>query len=450
MDPKSKIAKLRSLDEATLREEILAPLLMRMEFKAVTVYHGSKEHGKDLIFFDYDRLGVREYYAVVAKATKLTGDVSSSKGLKAVLFQVEQCFNVPYENLFNMARVTMDRVWVVASDSISTGAEQSIFSQLEKSNLAKLVRFVPVENLVELIDEHLPAYWDDSLEPIDVVKEQKQRLIAFTRQLLLALGGEPSAIAGTLKQVVNSAFPPQVRPASNRWVNTVSPYNVEIDTIDPDHAHDFWSVNYGLLRPLYLKAKQDLYYAMSDFDEILGNYDDVITHTNPAEVARVFDHRMSDEYPFHRASFGRAGEAVQSMQYLDEAAREIEELRKSLQKLGKLEWATSLVDSVADLKPDIQAYITNVTDETFLMCWKIESENDRARLRMLYDPKADDYNAILTTDHQKTIQTSYHEPITTRPITVNDVVERIQEAIRAHFDQLLINAGIIVGEDEKL
>ena len=60
---------------------------------------------------------------------------------------------------------------------------------------------------------------------------------------------------------------------------------------------------------------------------------------------------------------------------------------------------------------------------------------------------------MLTTQHQKAIQTTWREPIKTRPITVTDVVEKIQEAIRAHLDRLLIDAGIVViekVEDDKL
>lgn len=57
------------------------------------------------------------------------------------------------------------------------------------------------------------------------------------------------------------------------------------------------------------------------------------------------------------------------MQYLDEAARDIEQLHENLQKLGKLEWARSLIDSVAELKPENQAYIAAVTDGSFQICW---------------------------------------------------------------------------------
>jgi hypothetical protein len=51
MDPNSKIARLREQDEKSLREDILVPLLTRMGYKAVTIYHGQRERGKDIICF---------------------------------------------------------------------------------------------------------------------------------------------------------------------------------------------------------------------------------------------------------------------------------------------------------------------------------------------------------------------------------------------------------------
>ena len=37
------------------------PLLGRMGMRAATEYHGAREHGKDIVCFDVDRLGERRY-----------------------------------------------------------------------------------------------------------------------------------------------------------------------------------------------------------------------------------------------------------------------------------------------------------------------------------------------------------------------------------------------------
>ena len=202
-----KLKKLSELNEKSLRENVLRPLLTRLGCKAPTIYHGPQERGKDIITYRYDVFGQREHIAVVAKTVDLSGNVSSPSGLSAVLNQVQQCFDIPYEDLFGMTKVSIDRVWIVTSKRILPGAESSVYSTLEKNNLNKLIRFISGEQLANLIDEKYPEFWDDSLEPADVLKEQKARLARFCQDLLSALGGDQSEIKATINEVLHSHIP---------------------------------------------------------------------------------------------------------------------------------------------------------------------------------------------------------------------------------------------------
>ena len=228
-DPE-KLKKLSELDEKGLREDVLLPLLTRLGCKAPTIYHGPQERGKDIITYSHDLLGQREYIAVVAKAVDLSGSVSSSKGLREVLHQVQQCFDIPYEDLFGMTKVSIDRVWIVTSKRILPSAETSIYSTLEKNNLSKLIRFISREQLAGLIDEKYPAFWDESLEPADVLREQKARLARFCQDLLGALGGNQSDIKATLNEVLHSYSPPKVTIPSDRTMTRLDPYGIELDS----------------------------------------------------------------------------------------------------------------------------------------------------------------------------------------------------------------------------
>ena len=67
----NKLEKLRQLHEKGLREEVLLPLLTRLGYSAPTIYHGSRERGKDIITYRDHPLGHREYLAVVAKSVDL-------------------------------------------------------------------------------------------------------------------------------------------------------------------------------------------------------------------------------------------------------------------------------------------------------------------------------------------------------------------------------------------
>lgn len=65
MNREAQLAALRDLDEKSLRENVLLPLLARIGLKGVRIYHGPGERGKDIVCIDEDRLGNREYLAVV-------------------------------------------------------------------------------------------------------------------------------------------------------------------------------------------------------------------------------------------------------------------------------------------------------------------------------------------------------------------------------------------------
>jgi len=442
MDSNPKLAKLYSLDEKALRENLLVPLLTRMGLKAAAVYHGPRERGKDIVCFDVDRLGNREYIGVVAKTTALDGSVSSTNSLREVLCQIEQCFNVPYEDLFGMTRVSMNRVWVVTSQKIVSGAADSIFDQLAKTNLSKLVKFIGGETLLSLIDQHYPAYWDQSLEPVDVLMEQKHRLESFTRRLLLSLGGDNSGVEATINQVIHSAFPPEVQVPPDRSLTRVSPYAVEVDSISEEYSHDFWSDQCGFIKTTFLKAKKDAYYAMFDVEEIMEHYERFIKKTNLHDIVNEFSSVLSKEYPFWRSSFDSAADAGQEIEYLRCGLIDIDSLRERLKSIAKLDWATALVDSVDLLKDEISSFLSHVDKEEFVLCWRIDTVQGKGQLRLEYDDRPTGMGLGFSTMHKKndTFYTSGRGE--TRRITVEDVVYEVQSKLRERFEALLAERGL--------
>jgi uncharacterized protein (DUF2164 family) len=182
----------------------------------------------------------------------------------------------------------MDRVWVVTSGRILSGAENSVYDHLSKRNLSKVVHFISGEHLVPLIDEHYPTYWHDSLEPVDVVREQKSRLVQFLRRLLVALGGSQPEVEVTINQLINSHFPPTVTIPPDKSLSRLSSYAVEIESIDSDYAHEFFTGECGSVQKGFFKAKEAIYYAMFDVDNSVYEYEKVIKTTNPEDLIAGF------------------------------------------------------------------------------------------------------------------------------------------------------------------
>ncbi len=428
-DPE-KLKKLRELDEKGLREDVLLPLLTRLGYKAPTIYHGPQERGKDIITYRDGLLGQREYLAVVAKAVDLSGNVSSSTGLSAVLHQVQQCFDIPYEDLFGMTKVSINRVWIVTSKRIRQGAETSIFSTLEKNNLGKLIHFISGEKLAWLIDEKYPTFWDESLEPANVLREQKARLTRFCQDLLSALGGNEYDIKATLNEVLQSYSPPKVTIPSDRTLTRLTPYRVELDSISEPYAYDFQTRSCGSIREAFFAAKQKLYYAMFEVDEIMENYGEVIDETDPKKFVDAFQEKLGEEYPFFRLSYSRARDADQAIGYLSDGLTEFMELQTGLKAAGLWEWATALVASVSVLEPDIKSFLQHLEKDEFTLYWSVDDTRSTPLLRLEYiKPKTKKLTFI--TKHRRSIE--FFGKKSARPVTDGDITREIQREIAEYL-----------------
>jgi len=331
----------------------------------------------------------------------------------------------------------MDRVWVVTSGRIVPGAADSVFDGLRKRNLSKLVRFIDRVQLIDMLDQHYGEYWGQSGETVDALREQKQRLVRFTRDLLHALGAKNADVDEALNAVLHSYMPPAVIFPSDRSLTRLGPYRTEIDIIAEKYSHGLYSHSCGLIRDAFFEAKQSLYYAMFDVDEIMEHYEKVIKNDDPEQLLRAFDSNLSEDYPFWRTSFGRADEARRNLEYLREGVQEVNELYDKLDTQGRLEWALSLVDSVQALKPEIEEFLLHFDQDEFLLTWQIETKKKCATLRLVYGKSDVRGKEVVETKHKRVVEFYQYRSKATREITAKDVMAEIHKALREYIDRMI-------------
>jgi len=442
MNTDEKLSKLSSLSEQSLREQLLVPLMSRMGFKSVMLNHGSLERGKDIVCFDINRLGEREYIAVVAKATDLDGNVSSPNSLQALVHQIEQCFDVEYCDLFGKKRITMDRVFVVTSRRITNGAQETVFGRLEKSNLSKMVNFVSGAQLAALLDEHFPAYWDATAEPIEVLREHRERLLQFARTLLASLGANLSSLDATLNEVMASPVPVRIAAPPDRTISHLSPNGVEIDKIAPEHAHNFCPrYSSRSIHDTFHHAKRYLMFSMTEVEEMIERYEKVVVIEDPAEFMKQFEVELEKRYDFSRLPFDWVSKAMKALGELEDGLRDVEPLRQRLHQIGKLEWAASVVDSLPALAQEIEAFLGEVDQDSFTLHWQIETKDERGKLGLLYGQDATAREDSFTTSHTRLIESFLGDE--TRLITSEDVMSDVLYRVREHFNRLLAAHGLL-------
>jgi hypothetical protein len=161
MNLEEKKKKLQSLNERELRGKVLIPLFQALGFSDVYETHGPTEKGKDMIFRETSKLGEPVVHAAVVSTSNITARVEDSSSAQRIIDQVRMALDEPYQDKHTGRETEVDRCWVVTSGRILSTATDSISGNLRKTNLSKVVRFVDVDRLIELIDQSYSSYWSE-------------------------------------------------------------------------------------------------------------------------------------------------------------------------------------------------------------------------------------------------------------------------------------------------
>ncbi len=377
MNHNEKKEILKNLSEKEFRQDLIIPLLSKMGYIAPIEYHGTNERGKDIICFEYDRLGEQRFLSVVAKIGDLTGDAATDKGLINVVNQVQQSFDNPYEDLFNMKQVLINEVWIMTTGRIISGAEESVIRTLRKSNLDKQIRFIRDDRLIQLTDTHFSTYWNSSSETKESVIIQRDRLLNFIENILQSNKVDKGTIESVKATILYSDFTPSIRKnIEGLHISNVSPYSIELSKIDNEYDDYIFSKSYGVTKDIFAEAKKYLGRSFYYIEETIEHAERISKLTNPEEfVNEVYSH-LTQEYPFHQP-YGDASKFLDNVSYLEEGLNDLKYFKKYLSYKGKLEWAKELSKSILRLLPEIDMILDNCKEEDVIINYSISEENQR-------------------------------------------------------------------------
>ncbi|SDL72562.1 hypothetical protein SAMN04487898_12381 [Pedobacter sp. ok626] len=379
MNSKEKKELLKSLDERQFRTEVIIPLLSKMGYLAPVEYHGVNEKGKDIICFEYDRLNEQRFLAVVAKTGDLSGSASSTMGLMNVVTQVQQAFDNPYENLFNMRQVFINEVWVMTTGKIVSSAQESVIATLRKTNLDKQIRIIGDDRLIGLIDKHFSTYWNSSNETKESVIIQRDRLIRFIEGLLKHNNADKSTIESVKASILYSNYDPRLHTNfEGLHFSYISSYSIELAKIDPEYDDYITSFSHGITKEKLVEAKNDLAASFYDIMETMEKADKILKITNPQDFVDQADYELT-EYPFS-SGWGPADDFLKSVEYLREGLDDLKYFKAFLQSENKLEWAKKLSKSIADLLPEIEQIINTSQDEEIFLNYTIDESTETIKI----------------------------------------------------------------------
>lgn len=386
MNSKEKKDILNKLSEKEFRQDLIIPLLSKMGYRAPIEYHGTNEKGKDIVCIEYDKLDEQRFLAIVAKTGDLTGNAATNTGLITIVNQVQQAFDSPYENLFNMRQVFINEVWIMTNGKIVSGAQESVINTLRKSNLDKQIRIIGDDRLIQLIDKHFSTYWNSNLETKESVIIQRDRLLSFIENLLSANNIDKSMIESVKSSILYSNFNPKISKNINGLhISSVSPYSVELAKIDSEFDDYIVSGASGTTNQMFQEAKQSLQRSFYDIDETIRYADEISKLTNPQEFVIEAQDKLENEYPFH-GMFARGRDFIDKITYLEESLKDLEYFKAFLKHMGKLEWVKELSFSITKLLPEIEKILENNKEDEIVLNFSIK---DNKNINIEYDNNKD-------------------------------------------------------------
>ena len=144
--------KAYATNERAFCEEVLAPLLQRMNFRTVRYTHGAREHGRDFTFSELTPFGAMRHYGLQAKAGDVAGGVNSA--LDQIVGQADDAFNMPYYDIVSNEPRYISTFIVAISGRFTANAREKIVHKIPSGRHGSII-FLDRESILELIDH----YW---------------------------------------------------------------------------------------------------------------------------------------------------------------------------------------------------------------------------------------------------------------------------------------------------
>ena len=132
-------------NEADFIRRLIVPVLQRLGFDAVTNYHGTREHGKDLVFGETDRFGHHIYHGLQAKYVPSI----SQKEAGSLIDDARQAFIMTFQHPTSGIAERISKFYVVNGGSISDNV-RDLFFQALRPQFGANVRLIDGNEMVAL------------------------------------------------------------------------------------------------------------------------------------------------------------------------------------------------------------------------------------------------------------------------------------------------------------
>jgi hypothetical protein len=146
---------LRSLSEDDFRDTVVRPLFLRLGYRDGRDLCGPLEAGKDAIFTETNRLGIVEVVALQTKKGNLNLASRATDNIVTAETQLRTALSTDVILSGGRQKLRPTRAILCASGKINESARVHIQQNISSPN----VTFLDIDDLIPLIDQHLPEAW---------------------------------------------------------------------------------------------------------------------------------------------------------------------------------------------------------------------------------------------------------------------------------------------------
>jgi hypothetical protein len=430
MNHSEKVKILKELTEQELRREVIIPLLSKMGYLSPIEYHGVNERGKDIICYDYNKLNEIDYLSIVAKTTDIKGDVSTDKGLREMIYQVEQSFNNRYDDLYSMKQVFINEVWIITTGKLASGAQESVIDTLRKNNLDKKVKIIHDDRLVSLIDRHFETYWNLSNETKETLTIQRDRLLKYIEKLLIQFGSDKATVETIKTQILYSTEDPRLHLVKDGFfISSASSYSINIASIDPEYDDYIHSNQCGLIKEQFIKAKEEFKYPIWEIEEVIDKAEKIMKLDNPQDFVNEFESQLYREHPFEDKSYSSGGKFLDQFHYLRDGLEDVKRFKEFLTEKEILTWFKTTAKSAIDLKESLEKIIESTTTKKIFVQFGIKDE----KIYIIDDKNSTD--VLFTVEVEREREYSSYRNKHTKPITTEELFSWVLFKFRSYVEE---------------
>lgn len=146
---------LRTLSENDFRDKVVRPLFLRRGFKDGRETCGIHEEGKDTLFVDENKLGMKQIWVVQTKVGNLNLSGQYNQNTIMASTQLKTALETKIIFLATKERIHPTYAVLCASGKINDRARNYICDTIKDPRII----FMDIDNIIPLIDEHYPEFW---------------------------------------------------------------------------------------------------------------------------------------------------------------------------------------------------------------------------------------------------------------------------------------------------